>query len=478
MRGLGLAQAWRTYANGPTVFCCAQLPAALERRIESEGFDLVSVPEEHDARVTLDSAKRLGVVWTVVDGYHFEETYAKMLSDGGQKVFAADDDGQGHIGAASIVWNQNVHANRENYAQKCPHARLLLGCRYVVLRNEFRPFIGASRTARETASRVLVTLGGSDPDNVTKKVIDALVDEPRFDVIVVAGGGNPHLAALREATDWANGQIRLVCDVQDMSELIQWADIGIVAGGSTSWEFLFLGLPSITLILAPNQRPIADALAAADLTETLGIGVSVSAHAIATAVRELSDNLELRQKRTRAGQSLVDGRGSERVVNALFGETLELRPVADRDCRQVWLWANDTNARRVSFSSEPIPWSEHEAWFADRLTDSSFLGWIASNRKGETVGFVRFERNEDDAIISVLIDAAHRGVGYGERLITLGAQRCFAQWSVASVVAFIKLGNGASLKVFTNAGFRTAGDSTVGGQNAIKFVLRAEMLNA
>ncbi|MDE0840049.1 MAG: UDP-2,4-diacetamido-2,4,6-trideoxy-beta-L-altropyranose hydrolase, partial [Kiritimatiellae bacterium] len=359
MRGLGLAQAWRTYANGRAVFCCAHIPEALERRIKDEGFEVISVSDAHDASATLDSAAKCGAVWTVVDGYHFRDTYAEALVRGGQKVLIADDDGQGHVGAASIVWNQNIHAKQEDYVNIGPATRLLLGCRYAVLRSEFRQFAGQSRTAREQANRVLVTLGGSDPDNVTKKVIDALAEEPRFDVIVVAGGGNPHLAALREATDRARGQIRLVCDVQEMSELIQWADVGVVAGGSTSWEFLCLGLPSVTLTLAANQRPNADALAAAGLTDALGAGVSVSGQSITTALMHLAEDHALRQARTEAGQGVVDGRGAERVVNALSGDTLVFRPLEHRDSQQVWLWANEGETRQASFSSEPIVWSEH-----------------------------------------------------------------------------------------------------------------------
>ena len=46
-----------------------------------------------------------------------------------------------------------------------------------------------------------------------------------------------------------------------MPELMAWADVGVSAGGLTSWELAFMGLPGIVIVTAANQTGVAAALA-------------------------------------------------------------------------------------------------------------------------------------------------------------------------------------------------------------------------
>lgn len=46
------------------------------------------------------------------------------------------------------------------------------------------------------------------------------------------------------------------CQIDYMADLMQKADLSIGAGGSTTWERCYLGLPSLCIITADNQREI------------------------------------------------------------------------------------------------------------------------------------------------------------------------------------------------------------------------------
>ncbi|WP_199317433.1 PseG/SpsG family protein [Planktothricoides raciborskii] len=184
------------------------------------------------------------------------------------------------------------------------------------MRREFWPWQQWQRTVSPVAKKVLVTLGGSDPDNVTLKVIQALqllaVEE--LEVVVVVGGSNPHYNSLEIAVQNSLIPIRLQRNVTNMPELMAWADIAISAGGSTCWELAFMGLPSIVLVLAENQRAIAAELDSQGVIINLGWHQDVTIDKIGLALQELLwEGLKV-ETMSKKGQTLVDGNGARQVV--------------------------------------------------------------------------------------------------------------------------------------------------------------------
>src|SRR5258705_1195151 len=136
-----------------------------------------------------------------------------------------------------------------------------MGPRYILLRREFafwrKGRFGIARQAR----RILVTMGCSDPDNVTEKILRVLLAEPDLDLTVVVGGSNPHCADIERLVEEANRPIRLLKDVANMPALMVWADLVVSGAGTTSWEICMMGLPAALCVLAPNQERIATELA-------------------------------------------------------------------------------------------------------------------------------------------------------------------------------------------------------------------------
>ena len=247
-----------------------------------------------DAAATLALARRLGASWIVVDGYQFGPDYQQWIKDGGARLLLLDDNGDAAPYAADIVLNQNLHAREELYADRAPQTQLLLGPRYALLRREFWPWRGRQRESPRTATKILVTLGGSDPDNVTQKVIDALALVPVTDLeaVVVVGGSNPHREQLAQAAERTAGRVRLQSNVTDMPALMAWADVAISAGGSTCWELAFMGLPSLLVILADNQRLVVEEMARAGAAISLGRHEAASRNACPPRLHDCSPLLK------------------------------------------------------------------------------------------------------------------------------------------------------------------------------------------
>lgn len=344
MRCLALAQGWRR-TGGQALFVCADITPALEARINTEGFDVRRIPASagspEDAQQTIQQARACQPVagstqspWIAADGYQFEAVYQRAIKEAGLRLLLVDDYGHCNHYCADIVLNQNLSARPEWYQHREPHTRLLLGTRYVLLRDQFRAYRDWQRDIAPVARKVLVTLGGADPDNVTGKVIEALRGLD-VEAKIVVGGSNPNLEKLKAET----GNLKsceLLVNSNDMPALMAWADMAIAAGGTTSWELAFMGLPSLVLVLADNQRDIATALDREGISINLGWHPDVQAAKLAETLRTLLVDAERRATMSQRGRQLVDGCGVARVVKILQGISYRITIASEADS-----WLND-----------------------------------------------------------------------------------------------------------------------------------------
>jgi UDP-2,4-diacetamido-2,4,6-trideoxy-beta-L-altropyranose hydrolase len=272
-----------------------------------------------DALATIKLARDHGAKWLVVDGYHFDYEYQQMIKEQGLRLLVIDDFGHAERYVADLILNQNIYAAVDLYRFRSPSTRLLLGTRYALLRSEFWHWQGWQRPISARASRILVTLGGGDANNATLRVIETIqpaVQSP-LEAIIVVGGGNPHRAELKKAIR-DDSRFRLVQNVDNISELMAWADVAISAAGSTCWELAFMGLPALLIVLAENQRPAAEDLDRLGCCVNLGWFHELAAHQLLAQLDSLIRAKSRRQVMSKAGKELVDGLGSHRVVNRLL----------------------------------------------------------------------------------------------------------------------------------------------------------------
>ncbi len=377
MRCLALAQAWQD-AGGQVVYAMAAGIAGVEARLRAESIEVLSlsVPpgSPEDAAATARAAHARRAAWLVLDGYHFDGRYQRAIHEAGLHLLALDDYGHAEHYWADLVLNQDLNAEEGLYYRREPYTKLLLGTQYVLLRREFLRAARPVRDIPERAGKLLVTLGGADPDNVTKNVLRALgetgrglsqfssrglsqfsPDEngtvPFLETVVLVGPGNPHWsdlqAEVRSAggdcpdfragdcpnfrptkmglspsmglSPWAAGagNVRLLRDPPNIPELMAWCDLAVTAGGSTLWELAHFGVPSIVLILADNQRPSARLLAERGACLLLGEARQVGPAALSDAIRQLACDGQARAGLSGRIAAIVDGRGAARVCAAL-----------------------------------------------------------------------------------------------------------------------------------------------------------------
>jgi len=479
MRCLALAQAWSDSGGRATFVMATECPS-LEARLRLEGAEVTRVSArpgtDDDAIQTAKRACQVNASWVVVDGYHFGFGYQRVIKDHGLHVLAIDDNGHAEHYCADIVLNQNPHAHRDMYAKKEPYTHLLLGTRYVLLRREFLKWKRWKREVPSVARKVLVTLGGSDPDNMIIKVVEALqeVKVGGLECFVTFGASDSQIEKLQSIAGDFGSTLHLDSNLANMPELMAWADVCVAGAGTTSLELAYMGLPSLLIVLANNQRPVAEGLDAMGVAVNLGSVKTLSSTEIAKRLSWLIQNVTSRAEMARRGTTLVDGGGVFRVLRQVLGEMIRLRPAKEKDCRQVWEWANEPEVREVSFSQNPIPWDGHVRWFKAKINDPNHIFWIAEDSEGHPVGQVRYDIVGSEAIVFVTLDRRFRGLGYGRAILWLSSQELFDRTKVQIIHAYVKPENQASKRAFVYAWYRPKGLTVVQGHPAIHFMLQKE----
>lgn len=321
IRCLALAQAWKDAGDEVTFITACQSEGLLQRLREEE-FDIhllsCPYPDPSDWVYTKDVLASHPNSWVVLDGYHFDEVYQRWVKETGHRLLVIDDMAHLKHYYVDIVLNQNLHAEQLHYSCE-PYTRLLLGSRYVLLRREFLAWRDWKREIPEVARRVLVTLGGGDPENHTLKVIQALqkVDIPGLEAIVVIGASNPHAEVLEAAIGQSRIPIRLIHDARNMPELMTWADMAVSSAGTTTWELLFLGTPTLFLVLADNQSNIAEQIESQEVGKSLGQAENITVQSLVESIASLAKGFNLRVRVSENARQIVDGQGGHRVLEAL-----------------------------------------------------------------------------------------------------------------------------------------------------------------
>lgn len=336
MRCLTLADALRD-RGAQCSFICRQHPGHLVDLIRQRGHEVHTLPADDDRYPTLaqpahaawlgadwatdagQSRQALGqenVDWLVVDHYALDRQWETALRPYARKIMIIDDLAD-RLHDGDLLLDQNLGRTKEDYAGLLKLGTLtLIGPQYALLRPEFAQWreYSLARRAKPQLKNLLITMGGVDEGNATGQVLDAvktceLPDDLR--ITVVMGPHAPWLEQVQSKAATMPCPTRVLTGVNNMAQLMAESDLAIGAAGSTSWERCSLGLPSIQLVLADNQKEAAKALsdsnAAILLNESTGMRV---------LMQKLS--IEKLQQMTCSASSICSGQGAIRVANQLM----------------------------------------------------------------------------------------------------------------------------------------------------------------
>lgn len=295
--------------------------------LEQEGFEVFTLHEEEsadaDALVKRISSRGPRRSLLVVDS-PLPSFYAGDFQEGirsrGVRLMMIAFQSEGHF-AADAVHNQNLLALEEDYSAE-PHTRLLLGPRYVILDERFSKLRGSrSYPSAKDADRLFLFFGGADASNLTMRVLRSLVslEQPFRRVITVVGalhGRMDEISAFVQENPAL--PVDLHVNTPEMPKLMTEADIAVTSGGLTIWELACLGVPNVVISTSERERIHTPLMEKRGCCLYLGHEDKVAEQSIRAAVSGLMANGNKRHEMARTGLELVDGRGTERVIDEML----------------------------------------------------------------------------------------------------------------------------------------------------------------
>jgi UDP-2,4-diacetamido-2,4,6-trideoxy-beta-L-altropyranose hydrolase len=315
MRCLTLAQALEAQGAG----CRFVAPPAVEAILDAFAPEAARTLAGSTAPADLAMAVAGEMFDAVVfDHYGLAEGDHRPMAQG-RPTLVIDDLADRPLGA-DLLLDSGPARRAEDYLGLTPDGvRLLLGPQYAPVRPEFAALRDQALSWRgEPVGRVLVSLGLTDVDGITGRVVERLrpkVSEVGIDIVL--GAEAPSLASLVKIAK-RDTRIALHVDSPHMARLTAEADIGIGAAGSSTWERCTLGLPTLMVVLADNQRAAAQALAEREAALTVDAEAGDFDAAFDRALRRLTTDEDLRRGLATASAELCDGQGAPRVAEAFL----------------------------------------------------------------------------------------------------------------------------------------------------------------
>jgi spore coat polysaccharide biosynthesis predicted glycosyltransferase SpsG len=167
---------------------------------------------------------------------------------------------------------------------------------------------------------VLVSMGNSDPHDMTSLALRAIEETGvEVEVDVVLGSQSTNRAGVESYLARFGQRARLHFDAPNMAELMVAADLAIGACGVTSWERCTLGLPTIAVIAADNQRVVAANLAAAGALVLAGDWANCSQRSLANLLRAFATDPARLSIMAQRAATICDGAGVARVLGFIRG---------------------------------------------------------------------------------------------------------------------------------------------------------------
>ncbi len=383
----------------------------------------------------------------IIDGHHFDAELYRQVKVKGSQLICIDDLHDKKY-EADIIINQAVGITPADY-KASPWTYYALGPEYALLR---KPFLEAAKQKRIRTSvrSCFICFGGGDVRNLTKVALEVALTFGELErIYVVTGGAYPYSKELDESIALESRVVHLHDATEDeMVDVMTQADVAIIPCSTILLEVFAVGCIPIAGHYVENQKYFYHNFLAQGAFIDAG---NFSEEAIRNALFNVID--EPKQLKT-----IIDGKSTDRL-KGLFKllddcEAIHLKHARGEDIGTTFRWACDARVRKFSFQKGEISYEEHKSWYMGKLADEACKYYLI-DYKGKDIGSIRFDKDEDNVVISYLLDPAFHGQGLGQALLIEGCKAYTREVLVRplNIVGYVMVENVASMKIFEHLDF-------------------------
>ncbi|MDD5680703.1 MAG: glycosyltransferase [Candidatus Omnitrophica bacterium] len=280
--------------------------------LRGRNYEIVNWLKERKAIFKIIKGADIAVIDSYLADLSFYGNLSRMV-----KVPVYIDDNKRLDYPAGIVVNSTAGAEEISYSRQ-RSIDLLLGSNYALLRKEF--WSAPKKTIRSRTRSVMTTFGGDDFRDMTPRVLSLLNREyPALLKYVIIGGGFKG-SNIKKIEKMMNKNTRLIYrpSTKRMKEIMLMADLVVSAGGQTLYELARIGVPTIGICIADNQRRNLRGLEEAGFLEYAGKWNDAKIlNRLHGCIERLKDH-RVRVRKSAIGRRAVDGKGSKRICDFIL----------------------------------------------------------------------------------------------------------------------------------------------------------------
>lgn len=248
----------------------------------------------------------------IIDHYDWHEVQQSYCRNWANKIMVFDDQAKCRHDADMLL-NQNAGFTESDYKNLVPqHCKRLVGPRFALLRPGFTDMRSPS-SIRENADRIFVCFGGARQNAALELVLPALLKVAAQRHVHLIDPGND-LSAVALPDGWTRSAY---CN--NMEEELRHADLVVGAGGVSLLERCASAVPSISIILAENQRQPTLAIEKQGATASLDFHRTPAPEVtFEETLNRILKDATIRQKMAREGVMICDGLGATRTIRQVL----------------------------------------------------------------------------------------------------------------------------------------------------------------
>jgi len=251
------------------------------------------------------------------------DQYISGLYENNIPVSAIIDDSERRIIDVDLILNGNPNQDRFDYGEE--RGEYLLGASYFIMDPSYADNSIISKTP---GSRILLTLGGSDHNNLIFAVLDVLVNISSVsEVVILTSKSTGYSDELSKFVNDQSKKIRLYIDVPTLQPYWSECDLAITAGGNTLFERIASGVPGASICQLPRQMEIADKFEVMGVNRNIGYGPEIESDILMKSINDFITDDSSHLKQQQKCREIITGSGIKLFSNELIklvGDSNEL----------------------------------------------------------------------------------------------------------------------------------------------------------
>ena len=442
IRSTALATMLKPYYNCIIVTRCKDVEVLKE--MDSAFQKIIQLPEIEyytEAENLFNSISKESLI--ILDGYSFDDVYQRKLANAGFDFICIDDIHANKFFSKAII-NSSGGISPLDY-DALPSTQFFIGPLYSLLRPIFLEAVKNRRTVIDNKA-CFVCFGGADPDNQTIKIFQQYQIEKHFEQIhVVVGSAYKYLPELNDLViSKKNIILHQSLSAEEMMQTMRNCSYAICSPSTVVYEYMSCGGVVFLKQSADNQKHVIKFL----LSEKLAFYVDDLNN-----VKPAQMNMALQKQ-----AFYFDGRSGVRFIK-LFkqyfaAKDLVIRKAVLEDLETCYNWANDEDVRAQSYNSNQVNFQDHIQWFKQKLINTNSFYYLLE-LNGNPVAQIRFQVNNNEAVLGFLADKTIRNKGLGTAILSKGIEIFVRDFQKSvMIIGYVKDSNVASQRSFERLAFK------------------------